>query len=668
LCHDIRSHFGSSSRTRQNCFRSRLLVALKIMVVDLDKLIPYVTSKSVAIRHWKLGLLKYCVMTLIFLKIVVWEILYRCKHLDPSPARGFGTITVRHPVDDCNWLDKDCHAKYDSIDTLRYCSQYNGAAQRRTAEANTEDGHGGEARQGMQQHRHTEFKAAKLYDKDVDAEKLKSKSRLKPQDAKVNDADGGDVNDMRTDVGSLHVEDVKVGEFVTDQRTCKYFDNQRLMWTPPGEAQVFIPTRVTKVKQVINPDCYDPEAKDVKGDRGGRSKYNCSDAYITTEEKDFFVANIGDFTIEFSHSFESVETGLYGPATDYQGFMLRCSSNHPENRAKECQLMKVPDTSGETDPEDEVGLMEAAAFAPTLRVGPRGGDMLTLSDLLYLTPLAQTTVGHRDHSILDSQMPSGFGFNGSSMREHGGMLLLAVEYSNVGKFHPGIPVPSFLHRLIKPIKPVTYTYRPYLAPTPCKKRYQVIYKGDDEHTRTIMKWYGIEIKMNFNGQLVKFSWTRLLITLTAGFVLMSLATTSVDFLACYILPSKEVYKILKYQVSEDLSDFHLMRDRENMESLYPTGDLLLSKLNENGEVCNELTQKELLQVLVATEIRLSRLDGADPKMVFPNEEEPDRRNYCLGNFKREFYRQHMDEDDFKKLSYPCREVSFRAQTTNNVLE
>merc|ERR1739848_259847 len=68
--------------------------------------------------------------------------------------------------------------------------------------------------------------------------------------------------------------------------------------------------------------------------------------------------------------------------------------------------------------------------------------------------------------------------------------------------------------------------------------------------------------------------------------------------------------------------------------------MLLSKLDENGEPCSELTNKELIDALNSTEIRLSRLDGVDAHTAFVVEPDPsDPRWNNMGNFKRHFYKK-----------------------------
>jgi len=232
--------------------------------------------------------------------------------------------------------------------------------------------------------------------------------------------------------------------------------------------------------------------------------------------------------------------------------------------------------------------------------------------------------------------------NGTSMRNHGGMLIVEVDYTNFVKLRPGFPVPSFLEKIFSPIKPVTYTYRPFFIPSNTMKRNQ-IKQSEDGKKRIIETWYGLEIRMEFDGKVVKFDWTAVLAAMTTGLVLLSIATTLTDLIMTKLMPLKDKYNILKYQSSENFHDCVILKHHHGggeLKSGYPTSDLLLSKLDEDGEPRSELTNTELINVLNSTEIRLSRLDGVDAHTAFMEDPSPpDPRWNNVGNFKRDFYKK-----------------------------
>jgi len=215
--------------------------------------------------------------------------------------------------------------------------------------------------------------------------------------------------------------------------------------------------------------------------------------------------------------------------------------------------------------------------------------------------------------------------------------LLDVDYSNDGYNRPGLPMTPEMYQ----IKPITYMYRPHFVPTTRNEKYQLVERSDYSDKRTIDIWSGVTIKMQFNGKLVAFTWSKVLSALTTGLVLLSMATTIVSALASYVLPLKEKYSLLMYQMSEDFSDFNVMgryaKDFKKLPSVFATGDLLLDKLQADGTPNKELTNAEIIRILCLTEMRLNRLDGQDPRLVFETGLENNKLNRCIGLAEKDFY-------------------------------
>jgi hypothetical protein len=250
--------------------------------------------------------------------------------------------------------------------------------------------------------------------------------------------------------------------------------------------------------------------------------------------------------------------------------------------------------------------------------------------------------------ILDRRLPDSFGHPGESLRDKGGMLVLDVDYDNTAKMRPGFPFSSY-----GAIKPITYTYRPHFVPMSENSKFELIQDGHHPETRTVDVWYGITVKMQFNGKLVKFGYSKLLTALTTGLLLVTMATTIVTGLASYVLPLKEKYSLLMYQFSEDFGNYREYRNADQAkdnasDSMYWVGKKLREKLPDK-----ELTDDELIGILCATEMRLARLDGMDPKMVFYNGTEVDTRNYCIGDNAVKFYKDKVEEANYPQLSYQC---------------
>jgi len=197
----------------------------------------------------------------------------------------------------------------------------------------------------------------------------------------------------------------------------------------------------------------------------------------------------------------------------------------------------------------------------------------------------------------------------------GGMLLLDVDYDNMGPNRPGFPL-SFMPETMA-IKPITYTYRPYFVPTTSNSRFQLVEQSDHADYRVIDIWYGVTIKMQFNGRLVVFSWSKLLTALTSGLVLLSMASTIVLYTATFLLPFREKYNALIYQMSEDFTDFRALsrvKDFDAMENHFASGSILKEAHKSGGE--NSLSNNQILQLLNCYEIRLNRLDAMDLRMIY----------------------------------------------------
>jgi len=572
---------------------------------DLDNLFKYCTPKYVYIRDAKLGIMKYTMMGAIFGYVVVYNILYTCDHLPINRAMGFGSITMQHPVDDCDELDKDCLSKFHNIDTLPYCSQFTGDKSRLLSEHEP---------------------------KDLGRTTAPSESKK------------------------------EIGDHIAAPKMCRYLDNRRLEWEANVPSEVFIPTGYKQVKQKINKNCYNPElnGQDLGGE-GDVEQFRCKTGWTTTESKEYYVADIERFTLRMSHSFSAPVISMYGVSEDFQGVLAACKSNHPLDVKAECERTKVPNTSGAMAPEDEEGLSTADAMGiPSLKGTKEGLDEISLNDLLKVTPVAQRYPKVREN-VLDARLPDDFGHAGQSLREVGGMMMLEVEYANNGYGRPGFKSCGAACA----IKPVTYTYRPHFVPTNSNHEIQLVQKSDHAETRTVDIWFGITIKMQFNGELVAFSYSKVLTALTSGLVLLSMATTLVCYAASFLLPMQEKYNGLMYQMSDDMSDFARYRDKtvkglgqwinplgllsdpkwDAMPSVGYAGDLLLRKLSEDGSPKGgedgKLTNSEVIKLLCQSEVRLNRLDAMDIRMIFddsnPAQQDVNKLHKLNSKCHSEFY-------------------------------
>jgi len=139
--------------------------------------------------------------------------------------------------------------------------------------------------------------------------------------------------------------------------------------------------------------------------------------------------------------------------------------------------------------------------------------------------------------------------SGSSYRNDGTTLILKVEYSNTRSWS-GLS------------KDITYLYTPFLLSDTSFKLYESIWEGtggDYRANRTLLNKHGVKIDLVQGGNLAKFSFSQLLVSLTTSLTLLAVATVITDIVALYFLPDKDRYENAKYELTEDFSD---LRDAE----------------------------------------------------------------------------------------------------------
>lgn len=542
---------------------------------DIDDLFKLATPKYVYIRDHRLGMLKYSLMLLIFVYVVIYDVMYLCDHLEPHTANGYGSITMHHPVSNCNASSHWCTNQYKDIGDLKYCSQSSQSVSQNLSAP---------AARSLAQEGDTE--------EDGKATEKKPTSKAGPQ----------------------------VGDFITKPSTCRYLDKDRLtLEQTPNE--IFIPMRYVAYSQEMSGDCYDPSIKGHSGNavRKHSDKYfDCKQSWVTNSVQQFFVADIGDFTLSLQHSFMASDIGMSGVSTDYKGLFAACQTNHPGDLKTDCQRISVPSTNDTLliAPEDKLDLVTPQDLGVhSLKETDEGMDQIKFLDLLKLSPIAQGHPSWNGEDISDRKLPDWFGHPESSIRESGGILMLSVSYDNTGYGRPGFPGLDMPSLWLGSVKPVTYSYRPYFIPTKTNKKVEVIH-GSDSSTRVVNIWYGVTVKMSFEGKLVMFTLSKLLTAFTTGLVLLSSASTIVIYLALYVFKDKAKYLVQMYQYTEDMSDYRgMVSSGIQTETHYATGEILLD-VNRRQAQGRALTQDETLSILTDYEIRLNRLDGRDPELAF----------------------------------------------------
>eukprot|EP00451_Oxyrrhis_marina_P030928 CAMPEP_0204363962 /NCGR_PEP_ID=MMETSP0469-20131031/40759_1 /ASSEMBLY_ACC=CAM_ASM_000384 /TAXON_ID=2969 /ORGANISM="Oxyrrhis marina" /LENGTH=622 /DNA_ID=CAMNT_0051352777 /DNA_START=5 /DNA_END=1873 /DNA_ORIENTATION=+ len=594
----------------------------------------------VYIRNWKLGILNLVVKLGILAFILIKTIWYDCAHLPEFPANGFARLSMLHPVDDCDPYDPTCHARFQTVDKLPYCTQFAGDP---FMAGQSQD----DWRPSVKSDAASMKRLKSMFEHDVTRPAEPKKRRMAA--AKRNATEG-----LFPPIGTLF----------TEARVCKYFDHIRLTWQPKIANSFFIPTRYQRITQKLNPDCYDPAVHGVKGDDGSSDRFYCSKAYTTTEREDYYVADIENFKLTFLHQFESTSTGLHGNQLMYRGFLGKCDTNHPKDIYSDCEIFPVPNSVGEVAPEDEAIAGNSSQF-PSMTQDDEGADTISVLDLLRATPLATQ---HNLTNVLDAILPEDMELGARTLREAGGTLILSIDYSNVGKKRPGLPwtIMQYLPGPLKdvfepfnsPIKPITYTYRPYFLPAYRFRDIVSTRPPTYPKERIVEEWHGIQVNVLFHGKLVAFDFNELLAVLTTSLALLAFSVLMVDMFACHnpfssLAPK---YKTLKFQPSEDFTNFLLLHSHfdpkgpsanprtNELRSTTPSSDLLLTKLDDKGKVIDDIAQEELVKLLNFYEMRLNRLDAMDVNCSFQDACERDPRNCNANQFIHEFVQKNIKPD------------------------
>ncbi|KAI8834677.1 hypothetical protein BC829DRAFT_407068 [Chytridium lagenaria] len=95
-----------------------------------------------------------------------------------------------------------------------------------------------------------------------------------------------------------------------------------------------------------------------------------------------------------------------------------------------------------------------------------------------------------------------------------------------------------------------YKYFPAQVTNTEYKALQTIYNSNG--TVTVLNRHGVYLIFAQSGQIGAFSFMALLTNLVASFALLKVASLVVDFLMTMVLPSKEIYKEAKFQITEDI--------------------------------------------------------------------------------------------------------------------
>jgi len=100
--------------------------------MDTDDLFAYSTTKNIKIRDARLGLLHYCLMFVIVVYIIIYQLIGHLGYLKFAAAENAVRLTLQEPTVGCNPNDSACMDQFTPIDQLAYCCAQNSSCQQGT--------------------------------------------------------------------------------------------------------------------------------------------------------------------------------------------------------------------------------------------------------------------------------------------------------------------------------------------------------------------------------------------------------------------------------------------------------------------------------------------------------------------------------------------------------
>mmetsp|Transcript_22653 Transcript_22653/g.51761 ORF Transcript_22653/g.51761 Transcript_22653/m.51761 type:complete len:638 (+) Transcript_22653:75-1988(+) len=396
---------------------------------------------------------------------------------------------------------------------------------------------------------------------------------------------------------------------------CLYLDEHAWNFGFEDQDSIFLATRYNNITQT----------KDHGHPKTNPYKFKKDDVQL-----DHYVADIERFTVLIDHSFISRDSGLEGKASGLMGFW----ETH-DGKAVHSPCFY------DTCKHQSKGAPDRGGFDSLVSI--TSGDIISFGDLLKMVGLNGTLDQKTD-------MVS------TSLRDQGGILMIDVVYNNVKLW-------DFFGSQQRNI---TYTYRPRYVPTRGYKRMYIERSGDE---RVLHNFHGFNVDVVVQGNLVTFDPQHLLLVLTTSVTLLALSHFFVDNLATKVLPLRAKFKLLKFQQTEDFSDYRRrvaffrkaecrilesnggdgsgtqeMLRRSNFEAM--ALHAAVRRVQKNKPQAEELkfgylpNEQELLAIILQHERRLNRLDARDEAFVHVGNTKG-VSNDCFYNYLME-YRANFD--------------------------
>jgi len=275
---------------------------------------------------------------------------------------------------------------------------------------------------------------------------------------------------------------------------CFYGDQYNVLF-PVAEANaIFISTRVSKTYYIAQSGCDDAPVP------------QCADRSTTAYSKEFYYANIENFTIFIEHNVRGNQIDLTALSTQLQGQLIN-------SKGKVVKEMKQKN---------------------------RNGDIFTVGELLTA---AGITLEDPSESPLSA---------GESLRHAGSVIIVFVTYSNE----------------LWDSRKISYTYRlAYISGAEFKAEQPQILDNND---MIVYNRHGIRMVFVQTGTIGTFSFLVLLINLVSAGVLVKFATLFVDYVALRVLPQSKLYRSYKFESTVDFTDLRRKEDGPSVELVTTT--------------------------------------------------------------------------------------------------
>jgi len=300
----------------------------------------------------------------------------------------------------------------------------------------------------------------------------------------------------------------------TEQFRCGYFEAWELPITMPGA--VLLPTKFAKYNQVevcdIHVESCSRKYKFVDDDGNEQTGEGKAEPVYGS-----FVANVEDFTLMIDHNFRTTSGSQAHDDDVMQGYFETCdvSGDNCTKLKIKCVKGRCKDFPSDGEPEPDF---------PDAPFSIDDGDVFSVRRLLSMAGITmEDLVGE------------------GTRRSRGFAIVVDITYDNSLPF-------SFYS--VK--DPPEYTFSVSTRDFDEFKHSFVYSKKGKE--RSLMKAYGMDIRLIQGGEIREFDVVTCLVMLTATLTLLALADTATNFLALNCMPNKEEYReAMKYEhkVGED---------------------------------------------------------------------------------------------------------------------